>query len=545
MHAVRNHSEETRIAAAPDSDALQAVREELLEKISANGNLPALGSSISRVVQLASSDDEAVRSLAHFIMSDVGLTQKILRISNAACFRSHASNSPVTTISKAIFLLGFDTVKTCALGMLLVDRMPGSRAAGVRAELLHALSASMFGRELARRSQLKDAEEAAIAALFGNIGRLLVAAHDHTLYAEINALAREGMAPAKAAREVIGSSYETLAETVMTAWEMPEAIIQAQAPLPTGPLRAPRNRQEWIQQVAAFSNAAAQVMARPDNPDAAIAALVGRFGAALNLDQAKLGAMLTTVAEETAAMAGQLQLAPAEPAAPVPAAAPTAPNSDKTPALWRALEDENGALLGLPAEFLLQTADAEDPLQTVGRHASGKPLNARDLLLAGVQDVTEMMASGRCKANDLIMLVLETIYRGMGFRFATVCIKDVKSNQFRARISLGENNVARQAGFAFSATASRDLFHLALANEADLLISDAADAKIRDLIPPWHRALLPDARSFIVLPLVVQKKPLGLFYADRILPANEGVPPDETAMIKTLKGQVVAALNSR
>ncbi|WP_241687699.1 HDOD domain-containing protein [Janthinobacterium sp. 17J80-10] len=537
-----NHSEESKIAAAPDSDALQAVREELLEKISANGNLPALGSSVSRVVQLASSDDEAVRSLAHFIMSDVGLTQKILRISNAACFRSHASNSPVTTISKAIFLLGFDTVKTCALGMLLVDRMPGSRAAGVRAELLHALSASMFGRELARRSQLKDAEEAAIAALFGNIGRLLVAAHDHTLYAEINALASEGMAPAKAAREVIGSSYETLAETVMTAWDMPDSIIQAQAPLPAGPVRSPRNRQEWIQQVAAFSNAAAKVLAQPDNPDAAIAALLGRFGAALNLDQARLGAMLATVAEETAAMASQLKLAPV---APATVAAPTPPEPDKTPSLWRALESDDGSLLGLPAEFLLQAAGDEDPLQTVGRHASGKPLNARELLLAGVQDVTEMMASGRCKANDLIMLVLETIYRGMGFRFATVCIKDIKSNQFRARISLGENNVARQAGFAFSATSSRDLFHLAMANEADLLISDATDAKIRDLIPAWHRALLPDARSFIVLPLVVQKKPLGLFYADRILPASEGVPPDETAMIKTLKGQVVAALSSR
>ncbi|RJG04175.1 HDOD domain-containing protein [Noviherbaspirillum sedimenti] len=520
------------------------MRDELLEKISANGNLPALGSSVSRVVQLASSDDEAVRNLAHFIMSDVALTQKILRISNAACFRSHASSSPVTTISKAIFLLGFDTVKTCALGMLLVDRMPGSRAAGVRGELLHALSASMFGRELARRSQHRDAEEAAIAALFGNIGRLLVAAHDHTLYAEINALARQGMAPAKAARQVIGSGFETLAEIVMTAWDMPEMIVKAQAPLPAGALRPARNRQEWIQQVAAFSNAAAGMLAQADDVDAAgaaLVALVARFGAALNLDQAKLGQMLVTVTEETNALAGQLQLAPVVPAASLPKPV----QKDEAAALWRQLEGEDGALLGLPAEFLLQTADGEDPTQAGGRHASGKPHNARELLFAGVQDVTEMMASGRCKANDLIMLVLETIYRGMGFRFATVCLKDIKSNQFRARISLGENNAARQAGFAFSANPSRDLFHLALANEADLLISDAADAKIRDLIPAWHRALLPDARSFIVLPLVVQKKPLGLFYADRILPATEGVPPDETAMIKTLKGQVVAALNPR
>jgi hypothetical protein len=269
--------------------------------------------------------------------------------------------------------------------------------------------------------------------------------------------------------------------------------------------------------------------------------LLARFGAALNLDQAKLDQMLVTVAQETNALAGQLKLTPAAsvvPGAPKPA-------QDDAVELWRQLESGDGSVMDLPAEFLLQSPDEDDGIDTTARHASGKPVNARDLLLAGVQDVTEMMASGRCKPNDLIMLVLETIYRGMGFRFATVCLKDVKSNQFRARISLGENNAARQAGFMFSANPTRDLFHLALTNEVDLLISDATDAKIRDLIPAWHRALLPDARSFIVLPLVVQKKPIGLFYADRAVPAMEGVPPDETAMIKTLKGQVVAALSPR
>ena len=82
-------------------------------------------------------------------------------------------------------------------------------------------------------------------------------------------------------------------------------------------------------------------------------------------------------------------------------------------------------------------------------------------------------------------------------------------------------------------------------NDADLLISDARSPKILDLLPAWHRMLLPDARSFVVLPLVVQKKQIGLFYADRAQEAPEGVPQDETALIKTLKGQVLTALNFR
>jgi hypothetical protein len=90
--------------------------------------------------------------------------------------------------------------------------------------------------------------------------------------------------------------------------------------------------------------------------------------------------------------------------------------------------------------------------------------------------------------------------------------------------------------------ANKDLFFLAMANNADLMISDATSPKIRDLLPSWHRQLLPDAKSFIVLPLVVGQAQLGLFYADRIQAAPEGVPPDETSLIKALKGQVLAAL---
>ncbi len=540
---------ESQVSAAyvsvPSSDDASVARDRLLEKIADDSDLPALGGSIARVVQLASSNDEAVRNLARFVLSDVALTQKILRLANSASYR--ASSTPVTTISRAIFLLGFDTVKTSALAILLADGMSGKRGQSVRAELQHALSASIVGRELARRSHFKDAEEAAVAALFKNMGRLLVAAHDHFLYREIATLIEGGtQTPAQASMKVLGCSFEMLAESVLQEWQIPETIIQALKPLPQGVLKPAKTRQEWMQQVAAFSTAAATLIPHMSDPgqDTASRALLTRFGGALSLDQDKLTQLFDTVGRESRALNDHADLLP--PATRVAAKAdaagtdsihgPDVPEDDDTTLAENAEH-------GLPAELLL--AVAGNKLQSDERHASGKPVNAGNLLMAGVQDVTEMMASGRCQVNDLIMLALETLYRSMGFRFATVCLKDLKNNQFRARISLGENESARQAGFVFSAVSARDLFHLAMENDADLMISDATSPKIRELIPSWHRALLPDARSFIVLPLVVHKKPFGLFYADRAQMAPEGVPSDETALIKTLKGQVVAALSSR
>ena len=526
------------------SDEAIAARNRLLQSISEDTDLPALGSSISRVVQLASSDDEAVRDLASFVLSDVALTQKILRVANTVVYRNY-SGAPITTVSKAIFMLGFETVKTNALAMLLVDGMSGSRALSVRAELAHSLCASVIGREMAKRSQFKDAEEAAVAALFKNMGRLLVASHDHVLYGEIAGLIESGSrTPSQASTQVLGCSFEMLADSVLQEWQIPDTIVKALTPLPQGALRPAKSRQEWMQQVAAFSTAAATLMPKMKDKgqDAASRALLARFGTALNLDQENLLALFESVEQETRVLTDQAGLGVIK----SPEDTQQMPEQDGG-------EEDNTALaeaaeLGLPSELLMSIIEDSSSKQAKEKHPSGKPINAREQLMSGVHDVTEMMASGRCKVNDLIMLVLETIYRGMGFRFATVCVRDPKSSQFKARISLGENHAAIQNGFAFPAAPAapgRDLFMLAMENDADLMIADATAQKIHDLIPLWHRTLLPDARSFIVLPLVVQKKPFGFFYADRALPAPEGVPPDETALIRTLKGQVLAALNVR
>ncbi|MDB5727208.1 MAG: signal transduction protein, partial [Noviherbaspirillum sp.] len=115
----------------------------------------------------------------------------------------------------------------------------------------------------------------------------------------------------------------------------------------------------------------------------------------------------------------------------------------------------------------------------------------------------QMMSRGEVRVNDLMLLVLETLYSSLGFRFATVCLKDAQSGQFRARIAMGHNGAARKAGFVFTPSASKDLFTLALEKDVDLMISDVSVPKVRDLLPQWHRSLLPDSRSFMVLPLVL------------------------------------------
>jgi len=503
----------------PDEGATRRVRAALMQKVNGDEEMFALGGSIARVIELADSDEPGTHDLAYFVLSDVALTQRILRLSNTIRYRT-VSGTAVTTVSRAIALLGFDNVKTTALAMLLVDTLDnGAHAGSVRVELEAALCASLVGREMAKLSHYQGAEEAAIGALFKNLGALLVASHEHARYREIQQLmAGARHTPAQASQMILGCSYDTLSAAVLAEWKIPDLIVRAQAALPPGSLRAAASRGEWMRQVASFSLEVARLLGKSGDPAGTpqARALLARYGAAFELDAAALERLFANVAEGMQGLMESMNLQP--------------------------LPKEADSGDGLPDVLMLATLDAGE--EEEGTHPSGKPKNARELLLAGVQDVTQLRAGGGARVNDVILAVLETLYRALGFRFATVCLKDARAGQYRARVSFGAEQARLQAGFVFPLPASsgRDLFLLAMENDADLMISDAASPKIRELLPSWHRTLLPDAKSFIVLPLVVGKAQLGFFYADRAQTAPEGVPPDETAMIRALKRQVLSAL---
>jgi len=167
---------------------------------------------------MTSSDEDAVADLTYFILFDVALTQKILRLSNTVRYRT-VSGIQVTTIARAIYLLGFNTVRDCALAMLLVERLSSAKHSHVvRAELVKALYASVTGCEMARSSKRSGAEEAAIAALFANIGQVLVATYDYPNYAEIASLVEnEKIAQDPAGVKIMGLSDTDLTENETSA----------------------------------------------------------------------------------------------------------------------------------------------------------------------------------------------------------------------------------------------------------------------------------------------------------------------------------------
>ena len=550
-------------------DKTNSRAERLRTRIENSRSLPSLGASISRIIQTASSDDEALSKLASFVLSDASLTQKVLHLANTVYFRA-GSQIAVTTVSRAILILGFETVKTCALALLLVEKLSNpDQAQQVRRELLRGLVASCAGREMIQRTSYQDAEEAIVVALFKNLGQILVATHDYVLYEEIHTLAEQNNSTEnQAALKLLGFDYYTLTCQVMSQWALPETLISALTPLPNSKQKTPKTRGDWLQQVAACSAGIANacLISDPEKRQQQLNVHQQQFSESLGLEGAHFSTLIEKVTRESRLLMNAVGVAPLEEKpGNAKASAPAeisnskeikpAPPKDLSPekiATARALTQvpteafSTNKINGLPDELLMLNGDTHAP--TPGRILpGGKPENARVLLLSSLQEVMQTVASTgsttRPTINQIVMLVLEALYRNMGFRMALVCLKQPQPPLvMRARTALGERADKNLAEFRFSVGSEEDLFSLAMHNDVDLMISDSRDAKIQKLLPEWHKALLPDTRSFILLPLVVNQKPIGLFYADRTAITPEGVSPEEIALIKALKTQVIMTM---
>ncbi len=510
------------------ASSVSATREHLLEKIRNDKNLPTLGVAITKVIEITSSSDDSIADLAHYILSDVALTQQILRLANTTTYRA-AGGVAVTTISRAIFLLGFDAIKTNALAALLVSGFRDHHHARlVRKELVQALCASVAAREIAKLNHRPRSEEAAVAALFKNIGRVLLAYFDHHRYEQIIRHAEEkNLNTNQVCIEYLGCSFERLGEIVLHEWKIPETIIHAVQSIQFGEIKKSQHAQEWLRHVSSLCEGIGEMLISFEqgggNIEEQRKLLLKKFGNALEINQSQFDTVVEHVKGEARQLAITLNV--------------ELNHHEKTGKSGFKESD-------FCSEFMLPAYDAQQ-LQASARHPSGKPKNARDLLLAGVQDATQMLSSSNVKLNDLLLLVLETLHHAMGFRFATACLSDLQKTKYLARLSVGERYAERQKAFQFLTTESDSVFQLALINNVDLMVEDALNSKIQNLLPAWHKREFPDTRSFIILPLVVEQRPLGLLYADRSKVATEGVPSDETALIKTLKGQLLTAMTRR
>jgi eukaryotic-like serine/threonine-protein kinase len=145
----------------------------------------------------------------------------------------------------------------------------------------------------------------------------------------------------------------------------------------------------------------------------------------------------------------------------------------------------------------------------------------------------------------VLRMILEVMYRAMGFRRVVFCLRDPKSQMLTGRFGLGDDVEAACAAFKVPLRVApgrpgADLFSAVCLKGADTLIADATAPGIVARLPAWFGASI-NAPAFLLLPLMVKNAPFGLIYADKTLPGAIELGEKELSMLRTLRNQAVMA----
>ncbi len=163
----------------------------LWQRMAERGDFPSLQRSVTGIVSAMQSENTSTADLASSVLSDFALTQKVIRLANSAMYAPFGCN--VTTVSRAIMILGVDTIGHLALSLKLLEGF-GEVAAGrddMARELARATLAGAFARDITSKNGIRDGEEAVVCTLLHHVARLLVTYCFPDEWVEIQRLAEQ------------------------------------------------------------------------------------------------------------------------------------------------------------------------------------------------------------------------------------------------------------------------------------------------------------------------------------------------------------------
>ncbi|MCC7485327.1 MAG: protein kinase [Burkholderiales bacterium] len=502
----------------------QATVEFLLRRIRHKSDFPALSTTIGAVNRAATGESQPASVLCEAILKDFALTNRLLKLVNAARYGQYGG--AIGTVSRAVSILGFDGVRNVAASLLLFDHLQNKAGAGaLREELVAGYYAGLLTRELAAAAGVREVEQAFICAMFHRLGRLMVIFYLHDEAQAIAGLVQaRGWEEERAAREVLGLSYEDLGAEVGRAWYFPEAIVASMRPLPERVTERPRLEEERLHALAALADAVTRMVRNVPARErgARMTALVERYGRATGATDTALAAAI-----EAAAV-----------------------RFDKDAQLMgfgagrSALLDNARGWNAAAAVADAQAAAEPDPGTLVTGGAGPVGTGRLALLAAAVEEAGGALV-GEGAAGDALRMVLEGLHRAGGFQRVLLFLLDPAANALRCRAGFGADaETFSRRGASVPLGGPRDLFSTVLQQGADICIEDIDTEKLRPYVPDWHRKAMR-ARGVVLLPLASGKRALGLLYADVQAPDALRFRPEELSLLKTLRNQALLAMRQR
>lgn len=453
--------------------------------ISTSKDLPAFAHDIYELMTTVADKEASLSRLTNIILRNVSLTAKLLRLVNSAYF--NRSGRQILSVSVAVTLLGWNTIRDLASGLMLFDKFEKQSSSAKEMVLASLLTANQ-ARELSVHVRYPRVEEAYLCGMFGCLGELLIAFNLPKEYAQINGLVdSERVSVWEACLRVLGFTYEDLGKAMVKEWKLPERISGGMTYVEHFSSGRTTNETDQLHLITAFSRALTSAVYREETGQRGerVQYLLKRFGSALSLNPENVDLMLKAALKETREIYAIARV-PLE-----------------TEKLEKNLGEATAPLL--PSSPQEQAAEPEVSLEE--QVAQQQENNFFDLS----KEVDVVIESAEdYPLNDLIMMILEAVYRGLGCDRVLFCLLEQDRAYVRGRMGIGEGAEELLADFRFPVSLLSGPIGAALVGKRDIYVEDAPTSRYSQT----QFTTMVAAKGFAICPMIIGGIVVGCFYLD-------------------------------
>lgn len=510
---------------------MQATKDEIksyiLAQVRQSSDFPAMSGTISLINKFKSAEANSVSEFANVVLKDYALTSKILKVVNSV---GYAQFGEVTTISRAIILLGFENVRNLALTLMLFEHL---QKKGSNLSLIDTIVKSFYSAILAQKiayeTSFVDKEEAFICSLLHAFGKIMVAFYMPEKLEEINAYCREQNEPEGiGVLAVLSMTYEEIGMEIAREWKLPAKIVSSMRNMRSSDIGPSPNDTERLSSISTFSNSVSAILSSGDKKeqDAKIAQLMKVYKDHFGKVQGTISGLIKTSMQDLTDFSNILKIN-----------LKTVPFSRELFG-WASGKQEEGT------KFTFTS----DSLMTIDNIIEDEKKDTPEVIFTkGIQDVNNSIV-GNFSLNDIVRIVLETMYRGMqlsGTSRVLFLIKDTKLPVMTVRFGFGNGIDELKNWFKVSLDESVDLFNMAIMKRNDFVIKDVDAPDIVAMLPAWYRDRVPSSVFVVILPIIVSSKPLGMFYIEGEKRSIQNITGGLLNYLKIMRDQTVLAIKQK
>ncbi len=188
--------------------------------------LPPMPQAAGRVLRLLEQQDTTADDLRRVIETDPALTGTVLRLVNSALF---GMPRQISTLSHAIMLIGFLRLRSLTLTTVaagLREMIPPDAAAERALIWEHSVDTALGARVIAERLGFGWSEEAFVAGLLHDVGRLVLLSFQVREYRGLVDPGRGALPTPEEEVALLGMDHEQVGRELLRRWRLAPQLVE-------------------------------------------------------------------------------------------------------------------------------------------------------------------------------------------------------------------------------------------------------------------------------------------------------------------------------